>query len=138
LAELDARANNIALVFDIGKDIPDIEADQLQIQQVILNLIRNGIDSMSDAKPADRQLTLVGYQSSPEHIRIDVIDRGHGITEEVSRNLFNPFYTTKTSGMGMGLAICKTIISSHGGTLSYANNLDAGATFSVTLPTEVM
>jgi two-component system sensor kinase FixL len=138
LAELDARANSIALVFDLSPDIPDIEADQLQIQQVILNLIRNGIDAMSDARPEDRQLTLVGYQPSAEKVRVDVIDRGQGITEEVSRNLFNPFYTTKSSGMGMGLAICKTIVSAHGGTLSYANNLDAGATFSVTLPTEVV
>ena len=134
LAELDARANNIVLEIDVPEDLPDIEADQLQIQQVILNLLRNGIDSMSEVNPEDRQLVLTACKVPDGDIRVDVIDRGHGISEEVGCNLFNTFFTTKQSGMGMGLAICKTIVQSHGGTLSYSNNLSAGATFSVTLP----
>jgi two-component system sensor kinase FixL len=134
LAELDARANNIALEIDVPENLPDIEADQLQIQQVILNLLRNGIDSMSEVNPEDRQLVLTACKVPDGDIRVDVIDRGHGISEEVGCNLFNTFFTTKQSGMGMGLAICKTIVQSHGGTLSYSNNLSAGATFSVTLP----
>jgi two-component system sensor kinase FixL len=137
LAELDARANNIALEIDVREDLPDIEADQVQIQQVILNLLRNGIDAMVDVNPEDRQLTLTASADADDNIRIDVIDRGNGISEEVGAKLFNPFYTTKQSGMGMGLAICQTIVKSHGGTLSCANNLDSGATFSVTLPTGV-
>jgi two-component system sensor kinase FixL len=137
LAELDARANNIALEIDVPEDLPDIEADQVQIQQVILNLLRNGIDAMVDVNPEDRQLTLTASADADDNIRIDVIDRGNGISEEVGAKLFNPFYTTKQSGMGMGLAICQTIVKSHGGTLSCANNLDSGATFSVTLPTGV-
>ncbi len=137
LAELDARANNIALEIDVPEDLPDIEADQLQIQQVILNLLRNGIDSMSDVKPEDRQLTLAACEAPDGDIRVDVIDRGTGISEEVGGNLFNPFFTTKQSGMGMGLAICQTIVNSHGGMLSYANNLNTGATFSITLPAKV-
>ena len=137
LAELDARANNIVLEIDVPEDLPDIEADQLQIQQVILNLLRNGIDSMSDVNPEDRQLVLTACKVPDGDIRVDVIDRGHGISEEVGCNLFNPFFTTKPSGMGMGLAICQTIVHSHGGTLSYSNNLSSGATFSVTLPAKV-
>ena len=137
LAELDARANSIALAIDVPEDLPEIEVDQLQIQQVILNLLRNGIDAMHDAAPEDRQLTLSGSRSSSDSVCIDVVDRGPGIPDDVSRNLFRPFFTTKSSGMGMGLAICQSIVNSHGGTLSYANNLDGGATFSVTLPTRV-
>ncbi len=137
LAELDARANNIALEIDVPKDLPDIEADQLQIQQVILNLLRNGIDSMNDVNPEDRQLTLTAGIVPDGNICINVTDRGTGISEAVGANLFNPFFTTKQSGMGMGLAICQTIVNSHGGTLSYANNLDSGATFSITLPQKV-
>jgi two-component system sensor kinase FixL len=134
LAEVDARAHNIALKVDISGDLPNIDADPLQIQQVILNLIRNGIDAMSEARPVDRLLTIVGTRSPQNTICVEVIDRGHGIPEDVGRNLFNPFFTTKAAGMGMGLSICQSIIHSHGGTLSFANNLDAGATFSVTLP----
>jgi two-component system sensor kinase FixL len=138
LAELDARANNIALEIDVPEDLPDIEADQLQIQQVVLNLLRNAIDSMHDVNPEDRQLRLTAYAAPEGDIRIDVIDCGPGISEEVGSNIFNPFFTTKKSGMGMGLAICQTIISSHGGKLSYANNPDSGTTFSVTLPAKVV
>jgi two-component system sensor kinase FixL len=134
LAELDARANNIALKFDIPKDLPEIDADQLQIQQVILNLLRNSVDAMTDARPEDRLLMATVYPLSADHIRVDVIDRGHGIPEEIGRKLFNPFFTTKDAGMGMGLAICGSIINAHHGTLSFENNPDVGATFSITLP----
>jgi two-component system sensor kinase FixL len=134
LAELDARANNIALRFDFPDDLPEVDADQLQIQQVILNLLRNAIDAMADARPEDRLLTVTGYRLSDDHIRLDVIDRGHGIPMEVGPNLFTPFYTTKSSGMGMGLSVCQSIVNSHRGTLSFENNPDLGATFSITLP----
>jgi len=137
LAEVDAKANNIAITFDISTNLPEIIADQLQIQQVLLNLLRNGIDAMHDSVPEDRRLEVNCYIASHDTVCIDVIDHGHGITEEAGKRLFHPFFTTKASGMGMGLAICETIVKSHGGALSFSNNLSGGATFSVTLPTKM-
>jgi len=137
LAEVDANANNIAISFDVSTNLPEIIADQLQIQQVLLNLLRNGIDAMRDNAPEDRRLELHCYISTPDTVRIDVVDHGHGITEEASKKMFHPFFTTKSTGMGMGLAISHTIIKSHSGALSFSNNLSGGATFSVTLPTKM-
>jgi two-component system sensor kinase FixL len=137
LAEVDAHANNIAISFDVSTNLPEIVADQLQIQQVLLNLLRNGIDAMIDSDPEDRRLELHCYIATPDTVCIDVIDHGHGITEEAGKQLFHPFFTTKASGMGMGLAISHTIVKSHSGTLSFSNNLSGGATFSVTLPTKM-
>jgi len=137
LAEVDANANNIAISFDVSTNLPTIIVDQLQIQQVLLNLLRNGIDAMHDNDPKDRRLELHCYIATPDTICIDVTDHGHGITAEVSKKLFHPFFTTKAAGMGMGLAISHTIVKSHGGALSFANNLSGGATFSVTLPTQM-
>jgi len=137
LAEVDAHANNIAISFDVSTNLPQIVADQLQIQQVLLNLLRNGIDAMHDSAPEDRRLELHCYIATPDTVCIDVIDHGHGITEEAGKQLFHPFFTTKASGMGMGLAISHTIVKSHSGALSFSNNLSGGATFSVTLPTKM-
>jgi len=92
---------------------------------------------MRDNNPEDRHLELHCYISTPDTVCIDVIDHGHGITEEAGKKLFHPFFTTKTSGMGMGLAISHTIVKSHSGELSFSNNLGGGATFSVTLPTKM-
>jgi len=137
LAELDARANSISLEIDIADNLPEVIADGLQIQQVVLNLLRNGIDAMLDCDPADRRLELQGYISAPDEVRIDVIDKGHGIPQSVRDNLFNPFFTTKSGGMGMGLAISQTIVKSHGGHLGFEDNPGGGTTFFVSLPTKV-
>jgi two-component system, LuxR family, sensor kinase FixL len=137
LAEVDAKANNISISFDVSTNLPEIIADQLQIQQVLLNLLRNGIDAMHENAPEDRHLELHCYIATPDTVRIDVIDQGHGISEEAGKKLFHPFFTTKATGMGMGLAISHTIVKSHSGALSFSNNLSGGATFSVMLPTKM-
>lgn len=137
LAELDARANNIKLTIDVPRDLPEIIADQLQIQQVILNLLRNGVDAMKDAIPEDRQLRMNAYCSASDEIRIDIVDRGPGVPEDVKDNLFDPFFSTKSDGMGMGLAICQTIAKAHSGKLVFLNNPVIGTTFSISLPTKV-
>jgi two-component system sensor kinase FixL len=137
LAELDAKANNIALTVDLPKDLPKVVVDQLQIQQVLLNLVRNGIDAMHEASPSNRRLTVSARLTAPDFIRVDVTDHGHGVPNESKDQLFNAFFTTKRNGMGMGLAISRTIVHSHGGELTFINNADAGATFSFTLPTKI-
>ena len=137
LAELDARANNMSIAIDCATNMPEVVADGLQIQQVVLNLLRNGIDAMRDCEPDDRRIELHSYISAPDEVRIDVIDRGHGMPKSVQDNLFNPFFTTKSGGMGMGLAISQTIVKSHGGKLGFESNPGGGTTFFVTLPTKV-
>jgi signal transduction histidine kinase len=135
LAELDARANRVQLTVDVAPDMPRIVADPVQIQQVILNLLRNGVDAMADMPEDGRQLRLTAFRDSDHSIRVDIGDRGHGVSDESRARLFTPFFTTKKAGMGMGLAISRSIITAHGGRLDCNNNADIGATFFFTLPT---
>jgi two-component system sensor kinase FixL len=135
LAELDARANRVQLTVDVAPDMPRIVADPVQIQQVILNLLRNGVDAMADTPEDGRQLRLTAFRDSDDSIRVDIGDRGHGVSDESRARLFTPFFTTKKAGMGMGLAISRSIITAHGGRLDCNNNADIGATFFFTLPT---
>lgn len=137
LAELDARANNITLTVDVPPDLPEIMADQLQIQQVILNLLRNGVDAMKDSAPENRHLRMNAYCLASDEICIDIIDQGQGVPEHVKDNLFDAFFSTKSDGMGMGLAICQTIAKAHSGRLAFLNNPVIGTTFSISLPTKV-
>ncbi len=138
LAELDASANRVTLAIHLDKNLPDLTLDTVQIQQVILNLLRNGVDAMIDTPAAERQLQLKVYMETPEMMRFDISDQGHGVSEDVRKKLFSPFFTTKELGMGMGLAICRSIITAHGGKLEYLNNPTIGATFFFTLPTNIV
>ncbi len=135
LAELDAKANNVELTIEIDPDLPPINADRVQIQQVILNLLRNGVDAMSNVANDERSLRLHAYREDEKAVRVDIIDAGAGVPESVRSHLFTPFFTTKEMGMGMGLAISRSIITAHGGKLDCGNNPDGGATFFFTLPT---
>lgn len=141
LAQLDAKANNIQLHWDIPADLPTIEVDAVQIQQVMLNLVRNAVDAMEETLPAHRRIDVRALLTAPHEIRIEVRDQGKGVSPEVSKQIFNAFFTTKSLGMGMGLAICRTIVRTHGGELGFRNNeadnVAAGATFYFTLPTQV-
>ncbi len=137
LARMDAKANHVDLRIRLEKELPSIVADPIQIQQVLLNLIRNGVDAMLELPDRKRRLDLLVSMEDDEHIRIEVRDRGHGVGNDARQQLFTPFFTTKESGMGMGLAISRSIISAHGGKLGYCNNPDAGATFFVVLPTRI-
>jgi len=135
LAELDAKANNVELSIDIDADLPPINADRVQIQQVILNLLRNGVDAMGNVTKAERSLRLHAYREKEKSVRVDIIDEGAGVPEDVRAHLFTPFFTTKEMGMGMGLAISRSIITAHGGKLDCSNNPERGCTFFFTLPT---
>jgi len=134
LAELDARANRVELRIVIAPDLPLVNVDGVQIQQVILNLLRNGVDAMADAPEADRLLSLQATLTDDDELQVEISDRGPGVTERAREGLFTPFFTTKVTGMGMGLAISRSIITAHGGKLDYMNNSDVGATFYFTLP----
>lgn len=135
LAEFDARIHHYAIHLVLEKNLPRAVIDPIQIQQVILNLIRNGVEAMRGIEDAQGAVTVRTLRSEEEEIEIAVADRGAGVSEGLDRDLYNPFFTTKESGMGLGLSISRSIIVSHGGRLWFTRNPDRGATFHFTLPT---
>ncbi len=141
LAQMDCKANNIQLKLNIPDDLPEVEVDPVQIQQVMLNLIRNAVDAMSETPPESREILITGKLTAPHELRFEVHDSGSGVKPEDADSVFNAFFTTKSAGMGMGLAICRTIVRNHGGELRFRHNNvknpAAGMTFFFTLPTKV-
>jgi two-component system sensor histidine kinase DctS len=142
LVELQAQQYFVAIQTSIAPKLPPLLADRLLLEQVLLNLTRNGIESMQRVPPGRRTLRIVAEceevqasASSPQaHILISVIDQGHGISAEVAERLFSPFFSTKSEGMGIGLNICRTAIEFHGGTLTHADNPAGGTVFRLSLP----
>jgi len=135
LAEVDARDNGIPLTIDIAQGLPKVMVDTVQIQQVILNLIRNGIDAMANMNHNNQGISISVSNSEDKQLIVAVTDHGSGITQEAENRIFQPFFTTKPSGMGLGLVICRSIIESHGGALGFTKNPSGGTTFYFTLPT---
>lgn len=134
LARNDARLHGVEIVTNYDPEIPGVLADPIEIQQVALNLIRNGMDSMSEVGNRYGNSLRVNTTSLRDRVRVEVCDSGTGVAEGSSELLFTPFHTTKADGMGMGLSICNSIITGHGGHLSFDNNVDHGATFFFELP----
>ena len=132
-AKPEAREQGITIRLNLAVDLPLILADNIQVQQVILNLVRNGIEAMTEIESREHLLeirtSLVG-----DGVEVAVRDRGPGLTPEMQERIFTPFYTTKPRGMGMGLAISRSIIDAHGGQLWAAPNPEGGTTFRFTLP----
>ena len=112
-----------------------IEVDRAQIQQVLINLMMNGIEAMRDLPPGGRQLSLTVTRDERGEMKFSVADVGHGLEAEDPGKVFQPFWTTKTTGIGMGLAICRSIVEAQGGKIWGENNAGPGATFSFILPT---
>ncbi len=136
LAESDARLYSVELELALAPDLPDVLGDPIQIQQVALNLIRNAIDAMSEIGFVHgRRVRMSTSLWADGMVEIAVSDLGPGVAEDQKDLLFTPFHTTKKDGMGMGLSICRSIMTEHGGALSYRDNDGPGATFFFTLPT---
>ena len=136
LAESDARLYNVELQLDLAPDLPEVFGDPIQIQQVALNLIRNAIDAMRDIRFLHgRRVRISTSIRADRMVEVAVCDLGPGVAEDQKELLFTPFHTTKKEGMGMGLSICRSIMTEHGGALSYRDNQGPGATFFFTLPT---
>jgi two-component system sensor kinase FixL len=134
LLHSDAILRQTRVVVDICEDRPTIRADKVQLQQVILNLLLNAFDAMSDVAPSARVVSITLTQQCDGMARIAVHDSGHGLTAGKLDSVFKPFYTSKPHGLGLGLSISRSIVELHGGRLWAENNLDRGATFYVTLP----
>jgi C4-dicarboxylate-specific signal transduction histidine kinase len=136
LARSELQRNGIVLETRLSDAVqPLIFADRIQLQQVILNLIMNAVEAMSEMSDGPRQLMIRTDTNESGGIVVAVRDSGPGLKPDDLHRLFTPFYTTKPEGMGMGLAICRSIIEAHGGRLWATANLDRGATFQFTLPT---
>ncbi len=136
LAEGQAARNNVAIELELSPESPVVLGDSIQLQQVILNLVMNAIDAMTTVTDRPRTLTLRSESPDNGHIRVVVQDSGIGLTEDVKGRLFEPFFTTRSKGMGMGLSISRSIIEAHGGRLWAESNGSGGATFQFTLARE--
>jgi signal transduction histidine kinase len=134
LVRADAVVRNVSVRLDLAPELPPIWGDRVQLQQVVLNLLLNGLDAMPDAGGGDRSLLLRTNRAGAESVQVAVLDSGTGIDETALDQVFQAFYTTKAAGMGMGLTIARAIVEAHGGRLEARNNPTGGATFSFTLP----
>jgi two-component system sensor histidine kinase DctS len=131
--ESAAKTRNIRIIREIQGMRPELMADQVMLEQVLVNLMRNAIDAMDDALPEFRQLT-IKLSRLENQMEIRVIDRGVGIPLSVQEKLFTPFFSTKPEGMGMGLNICRSIVEFHHGRLWVEDNPQGGSIFVITLP----
>ena len=133
LSEFAIRDRGVEIVSAIPGDLPLVMVERAQIQQVLINLIVNAAEAMAES--ATRQVRISAeYLAAEKIVRIDVADSGPGLATEVAANMFRPFTTTKRSGMGLGLSICKEIVTAHGGQIWTAPNQPNGTVFSFTLP----
>jgi two-component system, LuxR family, sensor kinase FixL len=133
LVRAEARQRRVTLEAASGPTV-EIHGDRVQLQQVLLNLILNGMDAMADAPEEQRRLVVSFYRDSGERVSVSVRDRGHGIPADRLLHVFESFYTTKAQGMGLGLAIARSIVELHGGEIWAENNPAGGATLRFTLP----
>jgi len=129
----DARVNEVRLQAELT-EVPSITCDPIQIQQVMLNLIRNAIDATNEVRDTLREVTVRILRTSATEIEISVEDHGKGVSEDVARRLGDPFFTTKSTGTGLGVAISRSIVRAHGGKLGHRPTPGGGATFHFTLP----
>jgi signal transduction histidine kinase len=127
----EIQVAGVSLETELGEDLPTIRADAVQIQQVIVNLVRNAIEAMAEVR---HKPLLIRSRRSAGHVVVDVRDHGTGLVDP--KKIFEPFVSAKKTGMGMGLTICRSIIEAHAGDIRVANNEGPGATFSFSLPIE--
>jgi len=131
LALIGARESAVRVTFAIDPDCPSVIADKVQVQQVLLNLIRNAMEAMAETER--REMVVATKAAADGHVRVSVTDTGSGIAPEILEQLFRPFVTSKPQGMGVGLSVSRTIIEAHGGKLWAEPNPAGGTVFSFTL-----
>lgn len=136
LIELQAQHAQVHVHYQVDPQLPEVLADKVLLEQVLLNLTRNAIDAMQGTVAERRQLQVHAQLSftRTDHILIQIIDHGSGISDDIAAELFSPFFSTKAEGMGMGLNICRTAIEFHGGSLQHRANPEGGTIFEFSLP----
>ena len=136
LVRREAISRQVLLQLELAPALPAVRGDRVQLQQVIINLVMNGIEAMVGVTAAPRQLVIRSDRGDADQVIITVQDRGSGIDPEHANKLFSPFFTTKPNGMGMGLSICRSIIEAHGGRVWASGNIGSGTTFQFTIAAE--
>ena len=132
LARREATSNGVSIRTQFDDDLPLIEGDRVQLQQVILNLTMNAIEAMSGMSEEAREI-FISTGKAGTGVHVEVRDSGPGLAPNIVEHLFDAFYTTKPNGLGLGLSICRSIVEAHGGLLRASNNVPRGAVFQFTL-----
>lgn len=135
-ADIEAQRNSTQLFVDVPENLPRIVVDRIMIEQVLLNLVKNGIEAMTGLPPEQRRLTISARSKDARTLEVVVTDRGHGLADEDLDRIFTPFFTTKPDGMGIGLPICRSIIEFHQGRLWVERRREGGTAFHFTVPQE--
>src|SRR5262249_37152878 len=134
LAHADCASRGVTVERDLASSLPAVSGDRIQLQQVMLNLMLNGCDALRDCEGRDRTLRIASSLDAQRDVQVSVADNGHGIPSDQIDRLFDAFFTTKEQGLGLGLTICRSIITAHGGKLWAENNAAGGAIFHLSLP----
>ena len=134
IVNIGPKSDRAQFLFDIAPDLPPARGDRVEIEQVVVNLARNAVESMLGWPDQDRIVQIAVCRCGDGMVEVSVRDRGPGIAAEDMPQIFEPFYSTKADGMGMGLAICRSIVQRHDGRLWVTPNEDVGCTFHFTLP----
>jgi two-component system sensor kinase FixL len=134
LVKRDVLIRNVSMSLELAPDLPSVLGDRVQLQQVVLNLVLNGLEALRPPPADARTLVIRTARDDAASVTVAVQDSGIGIDEADTDRIFQPLYTTKSDGLGMGLAIARTIVDAHGGRLVAANNEQGGATVHFTLP----
>jgi C4-dicarboxylate-specific signal transduction histidine kinase len=130
----EAAKNDVSVLTLLGEGLPLVLGDRVQLQQVMLNLIVNAVEAMGATSPGPRELRISTFEDSSNGVTIAVQDSGPGLPPAGRKSIFDPFYTTKEHGLGMGLSICRSIVEGHGGRLWASANAPHGAVFQFVLP----
>jgi signal transduction histidine kinase len=130
----DAIIRTVSMRLELAPDLPRVRGDRVQLQQVVLNLVLNGFEAMREPGAGERTLVIRTARDGAAAVRVEVQDSGVGVDEKDVDRMFQPLYTTKAEGLGMGLAITRTIVDAHRGRLGAANNVHGAATFRFALP----
>lgn len=134
LLRLEAERQQLRIDLALERTLPEAYADRVMVEQVLLNLVKNAIEAMREVPSAQRELRIEGRVNLDDEIEVRVLDRGGGLSASQSEQLFSPFFTTKTDGLGIGLAICRSIIEYHEGRLFFEPRPGGGSVFAFTLP----